>query len=314
MSTYLKESSEALRELFEESTAREHKRLTTLLKEADSKVQEVMDLKEHHEFVRDRKRNYKLSILETCLSDALKGIYISALLKENQLEPENIKLAESMVDNFIKEEGGALTVLRRMDAKTYLLDTVKKIVEDTADEVEQTASEDEKDFDEVPEENKEEMLDKMEKEDDIEAAIDIISQRVADAEQQFIQKNAEDKEKLNAIAQDLNDRIESIKADNETSEETKEELEQEATLIYKRKANDIKYGRKRNVFEHCVSCLTETVVKDKELLEAYSEEGKVDMGRIINQAKCIYGFLEFVNSTQLVKVDEDYIKGVIESM
>lgn len=314
MSTYLKESSEALRELFEESTAREHKRLTTLLKEADSKVQEVMDLKEHHEFVRDRKRNYKLSILETCLSDALKGIYISALLKENQLEPENIKLAESMVDNFIKEEGGALTVLRRMDGKTYLLDTVKKIVEDTADEVEQTASEDEKDFNEVPEENKEEMLDKMEKEDDIEAAIDIISQRVADAEQQFIQKNAEDKEKLNAIAQDLNDRIESIKADNETSEETKEELEQEATLIYKRKANDIKYGRKRNVFEHCVSCLTETVVKDKELLEAYSEEGKVDMGRIINQAKCIYGFLEFVNSTQLVKVDEDYIKGVIESM
>ena len=314
MSTYLKESSEALRELFEESTAREHKRLTTLLKEADSKVQEVMDLKEHHEFVRDRKRNYKLSILETCLSDALKGIYISALLKENQLEPENIKLAESMVDNFIKEEGGALTVLRRMGGKTYLLDTVKKIVEDTADEVEQTASEDEKDFNEVPEENKEEMLDKMEKEDDIEAAIDIISQRVADAEQQFIQKNAEDKEKLNAIAQDLNDRIESIKADNETSEETKEELEQEATLIYKRRANDIKYGRKRNVFEHCVSCLTETVVKDKELLEAYSEEGKVDMGRIINQAKCIYGFLEFVNSTQLVKVDEDYIKGVIESM
>lgn len=314
MSTYIKESSEALKELFAESAAREHNRLTKMLKESEDRTQEIMDLKEHHEFVRDRKRNYKLSILETCLSDALKGIYITAMLKENELDSSSVKLAESLVDNFIAEEGGALTVLRRMSGKTYLLDTVRKIVEDTADEVEQTASEDEKDFSEVPEENKEEMLDKMEKEDDIEAAIDIISQRVADAEQQFIQKNAEDKEKLNAIAQDLSDRIESIKADNETSEETKEELQEEATILYKRKANDIKYNRKRNVFEHCVSCLTETVVKDKELLEAYSEDGKLDMSRVITQAKCVYGFLEFVNSTQLVKVDESYIKGVIESM
>ena len=70
MSTYIKESSEALKELLAESAAREHARLTKILKESEDKVQEIMDLKEHHEFVRDRKRNYKLSILETCLSDA----------------------------------------------------------------------------------------------------------------------------------------------------------------------------------------------------------------------------------------------------
>lgn len=313
--SYLRESSDAIRELNESKTKRINEGSIKMLKEANEKVQEIMDIKEHHEFIRDQKRNFRQIMLKECLSDSLKAIYISALQKQiPTMYAENYRLAENLVDRFIVEQGGATTVLRRMSGKTYLLDTLKTIVEDTVDNIEDTASEEEKNFEEVPEENKEEMLDKMEKENDIDAAVDIISQRIADAEQQFIQKNAEDKEKLNAIAQDLNDRISAIKADNETSEETKEELTQEATIAYKRKSTDIKYGGKHNVFNHIVSCLSEAVLKDKELLESYTEDGKLNMERIINQSKCVYGFLEFVNSTQLVKVDEAYITNVINNM
>ena len=312
---YLKESAAAINEIIAESNAREHKRMANMLKESQDRYDKIQFYKEHHEFLRDRKSSYKQAMLTECLSASLKGIYISGLDRAMPLTEENIKLSESLVDRFIEEQGGANVLLRRMSNKTYLLETVRRIVEETEEEVSDTATEEEKDFNELPAENKEKMLDKLEKEDDIDSAVEIIANRISSAEEEFIKKNAEDKEKVETIINNINDRIQAVKADAETSDEVKEEVEKEAAVECKRKINDVYYNRRHTIFEHMVTEMASCIMKDEELKRSYTtEDGKLDMDRVIGNVKCMYGFLEFVNSTQLVKVDEEYIENMLKEM
>ena len=312
---YLRESAAAINEIIAESNARENKRMAALLKESQDRYDNIQFYKEHHQFLRERKQNYKQAILTECLATSLKGIYIAGLERCMPLTEENIKLSESLVDRFIEEQGGSLAMLRRMSNKTYLLETIRKIVEETGEEVSDTATEEEKEFNELPEENKEEMLDKLEKEDDVDAAVDIIANRISSAEEEFIKKNAEDKEKVENIINGINDRLQAVKADPSTTDEVKEEVEKESAIECKRKINDVYYNRHHTIFEHMVTEMSSCIVKDKELKESYTtKDGKLDMDRIVGNVKCMYGFLEFVNSTQLVKVDEEYIDNMLRNL
>ena len=71
------------------------------------------------------------------LGTAIKAIYITAMEAET-LTDNGIILAESLVDNWIKEKGGAYHILSECKDKTYLLNRIHSIVEDTAkDEVDE---------------------------------------------------------------------------------------------------------------------------------------------------------------------------------
>ena len=312
----LRESSLAYNELLAKSSNNLQKKMDKMLKESAEHQEYVADIKEHHEYCRDRSSNYKTRMLTECLSSSLKAVYISALNKAYPCMTEsNYVLSENLVDHFIEEQGGARSLLRRMSGKTYFLETVRQIVEDTEEEVEATATDDEKDFNELPAENKDEMLDKLENEDDVDQAVDIIANRISSAEEEFIKKNAEDKEKIESIVNDINNRIQAVKDDPSKSDEVKEEIEQEAAIECKRKTNRVYEGRRHTIFEHMVSGVSASILKDPELKKDYlNEDGKFDMEKVVGTVKCMYGFLEFVNTTQLVKIDEEYIDNLLKEI
>lgn len=170
--------------------------------------------------------------------------------------------------------------------------------------------------DDLTAETKEEMLNKLEEEEDTDTAIDIIAQRISKAEEEFIKKNADDKQKIEDIVDGINDRINGAKADPNNSDEDVEELEQEAAIEMKRKINKIRDDRPHTVFEMMVRQLSEGIMNDTGAInEEYTDEtGKINMESVVEVAKCVYGFLEFVNTVQLEKVDEVYIKHMIENM
>lgn len=165
-------------------------------------------------------------------------------------------------------------------------------------------------------ETKEEMLDKLEQEEDTDTAIDIIAQRISKAEEEFIKKNAQDKQRIEDIVDDINDRINGAKADPNNSDEDVEEIEQEAAIEMKRKISKIRDDRPHTVFEMMVRQLSQGILNDAGAInEEYTDEnGKINMDTVVEVAKCVYGFLEFVNTCQLERVDEAYIKHVIESI
>lgn len=165
---------------------------------------------------------------------------------------------------------------------------------------------------------KEDMFEKLENEEDVESAVNIIANRISSAEEEFIKKNAEDKQKIEDLVTDMNDRLKAAKKDPNVSEEEEEKIEQESAYRIKRNIADIRDSRPRGIFESFVRTLSSSIVEEQgsEGLKEnyYNESGQLDISSVVDSTKCLYGFLEFVNTIQLEKVDERYITKVLEEL
>lgn len=185
--------------------------------------------------------------------------------------------------------------------------------EDTSDPVlDEPDTKESLDADGELKDSKEEMFDKLENDDEVSDAVDIIAKRISDAESEFIQKNAEDKKKIENIVNRVDDRIKAVTNSDESDEqkeEDKEATKQEAT----RMISDIKERRFHTVFEDMVQKNFNYIMKDAPLKESYTDvDGAIDVAKIVESSRVMYGFLEFVNTLQLEKVDENYILNIIK--
>ena len=395
-----------------------------------------------------QQRMMRSKILESARNDALstclKAIYITAL-EANTLTDQSIILAESMVDNYIKENGGASAILGRVGNNSYLLSRITDIVEEAAlreaeeiekdddkedakaaednkkdlqnkaliaakdfidsaseddikkftakmkgestddgdddiqlpkkdDDTQDTPdledpdddgddskddslnmsfddddsdddkkdSEDEDDDDDLGEplpgedddkssdddskddsdkssddndsEGKGKILDNLDKEEDVQKAIDTIRNRVADAEETFIKNNAEDKKKIDELLTKISTNVKTVN-DLGNKEDPKSKVAQESVQMAKRQIDMIKTNRPLTIYEKMTRNLSLNIVKDCAVRESFIEEhGQLDVDMIVETAKVMYGFLEAVNTLQLEKVDEAYIKNVLENM
>ena len=311
------------------------------------------------------------------LSTVIKAIYITAL-EAGTLTDDALILAEGMVDNWIKEKGGAKKIFSEC-ANTYVLARFRQIVEDAAEEdvaeiekdeskiednkeessdnkednsknkdsdkepkkeedimndidnngendnVEAAAEEidDIADDPEVPEgevsmdgneENNGKVFDELEKEEDIKKAIELIRQRVADAEETFIKRNAEDKRQIDELLSKISDNIKTVEdMDDDSSTESK--IAQESVRFTKRKIKDITENRPLSILEKMTRNLTSEITKNEAIREQYiTENGELDTASIIEHAKVMYTFLETINTLQLEKVKEKYITKVLKEM
>lgn len=399
-----------------------------------------------------QQRMMRSKILESARNDALstclKAIYITAL-EANTLTDQSIILAESMVDNYIKENGGASAILGRVGNNSYLLSRITDIVEEAAlreaEEIEKdddkedakaaednkkdlqdkaliaakdfidSASEDDikkftakmkgeatddedddiqlpkndddkqdtpdledpdddgddkddslnmsfddddsdddksddkkdsededddeddlgeplpgedddessdddnkddsdKSSDDNDSEGKGKILDNLDKEEDVQKAIDTIRNRVADAEETFIKNNAEDKKKIDELLTKISTNVKTVN-DLGNKEDPKSKVAQESVQMAKRQIDMIKTNRPLTIFEKMTRNLSLNIVKDCAVRESFIEEhGQLDVDMVVETAKVMYGFLETVNTLQLEKVDEAYIKNVLENM
>ena len=179
-----------------------------------------------------------------------------------------------------------------------------------------SVSEDDEDEDDNSEEvkdNKEEMFDKLENDGEVNDAVEVIAKRISDAETKFIEKNAEDKKKIENIVNKVDNRIKAVtKSDKKEEDKDKEveEQQQEAT----RMINDIKESRFHSIFEELVKNNFSYIMKDEFLRESYADKldgNRINVARVVETTRVMYGFLEFVNSIQLEKVDREYLSNVI---
>lgn len=280
----------------------------------DNTRDEIDMLREARDQKIRNRRKYKALVEKTMLSTALKGIFISSLEECMVPTKQMYNLAESMIDSYI-EEKGADAILANMKGKTYLLNTIYEAVEEAEYETMEDTDDSDAETEKVPDEPKDKMMNKLDGEEDVQDAVKVISDRIADAEQEFIQKNAEDKEKIENIVNDINDRIQSVKSDNTTPDKTKEDIADECAMIGKRKISAVYEDRSHSVFETMSHQLMNTIVKDPELKAQYVDEnGQLDTLKVLDVTKCLYGMLEFTNTIQLEKVNEEYIANQLNDL
>lgn len=177
------------------------------------------------------------------------------------------------------------------------------------------------DLEEVPEEditvdgdteNGGKVFDELEKEEDIKKAIELIRNRVADAEETFIKRNAEDKKAIDELIGRISDNVKTVE---DLDDEAKSAVAQEAARMNRRKIAQITENRPLSIFEKMTRNIAAGIAKDTVLKEQYlTEDGNMDMHLVVESAKVMYGFLETVNTLQLEKVDSAYITRVLKGM
>ena len=101
----LRENSDAIREIKEERDKAVSAHLAKMLKESQETYEEIENIKEHYEFLRDKQRNYKETILTKCLTSCLEAIYLTSLDKVAVLNEQNVRLAKAYVNNYVTERG-----------------------------------------------------------------------------------------------------------------------------------------------------------------------------------------------------------------
>ena len=156
------------------------------------------------------------------------------------------------------------------------------------------------------------MFKELESTPEVDDAVTIISKRIADAETEFIKKNAEDKKKIETIVDKVNTRIQAVSADTEKPEEEVAAEVAQLQLECTRDMNAVHDGRSKTVFEEMVQNNMSYIMGSKELRNVYIKESKIDMKAVLESTKVMYGFLEFLNTMQLEDVDADYIKRIVE--
>lgn len=179
---------------------------------------------------------------------------------------------------------------------------------DTGEEDEESGEESEEDSEEP-----EQIYKDLENEQDVKRAIHTIHKRVADAEEKFIQKNADDKKQVDALLHKLNDNIKTVE-EIDDKDDPRSQAANERALMIRRQINDIAERGNKSVFDTIVYEVSKINLQNKNsttLSESAIESISTDIDESINTARIMYGFLETLNTLRLEDVNEAYIKRVI---
>ena len=184
--------------------------------------------------------------------------------------------------------------------------------DDDDEEDEEDIEDEEEEIDPEPEDYDNKVLEDLDKEEDVQKAVALIRQRVADAEETFIKNNAKDKEQINALLGKISDNIKTVEdMSDKDIEKGKDAVAQENVKLSRQRIEHITNSRPLSIMESFARCINKDIIRDEALKEAYIEEdGSLDVATIVESAKIMYGFLETLNTLQLKKVDEAYLKEI----
>jgi hypothetical protein len=59
--------------------------------------------------------------------------------------------------------------------------------------------------------------------------------------------------------------------------------------------------------------MAESVMKNENLKKQFTEDGKVNINKVVENCEIMYTLLEMVNTTEMIRVNESYIKELINS-
>lgn len=219
-------------------------------------------------------------------------------------------IGKNLVSKFVKEQGAG-TLLSRFKYQNILLGEMSRIVEKAYGAVVEAINRADDDENNRIGAYKDYKLDKTIVDDfykdlaslDTVEASKLIKDRVSDAVAEFIDTNMNNKLDYEEVIKAAQERI-----DVAQDESAVEFLTNNA----KRKINEMKQSRYKNVFNYLVEALTKETFKDEALKTRYVHESSVDMDSIVDSAKLIYTMLEMQHTTGMVS--DEYIQEYIVSL
>ena len=267
------------------------------------------------------------TVKEAFLAECIMKLY-SASTQAPMTKRDKV-IAKNMVNNFIKENGAG-DLITSFATKNLLLSEMARITQKYYDRVvnetwanadtgvfgagllspdkDDTRPADSKPWEvqnwDLPTDIANDFYDELIKVDVTDAS-KLIKDRVADSIQNFIDTNAIAKMEYEDIINQAQEKIEAAKD---------EAVIEEYSNMAKRRINEMKLTRPKNIFNVMVESLTRKSITNDDYKDKYIHEGTVDMNLIVDDTSLIYTMLEMVNTTNMIKVDAEFISEYVKSL
>lgn len=287
-------------------------------------------LKEATQKKKEHFYEYKTSVKKALLTEALRRIYVGSIKNPT---PREKQICESLLDNYINERG-VDNLLEGFREKTSLLENLRGTVMKYYQIMTEDATPDDPNSMGINRENLDDFFKEVDKTENIEDITNTIRLRVANAEEEFVTRNEEDKRNSEAILKDTSARVQDVVkstnsysygADDEDNPDTDNPDDKgggvyESARDYeiaqaKQKLYEVQNAKPRNVFDRIVRNLAEAVIVSPVLRESYAvDHGRLDMDSIVESARCMYTLLEMVSTLRMEDVDAAYVEETIRSI
>ena len=144
----------------------------------------------------------------------------------------------------------------------------------------------------------------------------LISDRVEDSVDQFIDTAKKNKFEIKKIYDKAKEKIDKAKA-SENIDMTSDDIQQiqnEAVSFAKKKEREI-LEQNTNVFGYMINSVMKSIHEDKVLKESYSNEyNNLNFNDIVNDTRVIYSILEAFNTLNIITVNENYLYNTLKEM
>ena len=144
----------------------------------------------------------------------------------------------------------------------------------------------------------------------------LISDRVEDSVDQFIDTAKKNKFEIKKIYDKAKEKIDKAKASeniNMTSDDI-QQIQNEAVSFAKKKEREI-LEQNTNVFGYMINSVMKSIHEDKVLKESYSNEyNNLNFNDIVNDTRVIYSMLEAFNTLNIITVNENYLYNTLKEM
>ena len=267
-----------------------------LKEQAERQAQEELDkLREAREDARlareallEHYYDYKDDVKKTLLTEALMNIYKGSIYHISDRENA---ICESLLGNYIEETGVPKLLKNMKFSESGLLHDIYDNVNKYYQKITEDAEVDDVTTQTIKPEDISNFWKDIDKANDVDDITSMIRLRVSDAEENFVNKNAQDKENIKSILKNTADRIQSAKATNDN--DYSEAVEESETRLANQEIYQIQHESHRSVFDRMVRNLSESVIGNKEYT---LENGRLDMNAIVESARCMYTLLEMVST------------------
>ncbi len=221
-------------------------------------------------------------------------------------EASNPTTMHSIVFEFIREQNGPSRLINSLGSSRsgYYLNQINSAIKESMHAIIEGADENDTDTFKVTDDMMSKFKNQL-NECGTDELADMISDRVTDSIEEFIEKNAQDKNAIVTTLTATKEKIDSLKTDDESVKET-------YTMLGKRMVSDIRQ-RPNNLFGQMVHSLAQSAMDNKSLHESFIENAHLNMPKIVSKIGIVYSFLETVSVMKLIKVDEAYVQEILKS-
>lgn len=214
-------------------------------------------------------------------------------------------ICRNILENYVNDHNPEL-VLKSMEEKTMYLSSMAKVIREEVEAVEEGCNKADYDTFNIKTSTNTDFFDKlnMMTNDQLSKSI---HNSVLKATQDFVEGVTKDKENMKETAEKIKAKVDELKTDDEQVKES----------YYRAYENRIKTSRKerpKNLLESVIISLSENAHRNEVLKEAFINEGKTNLDKIMNVATGIYVTLEAMNSSRLQVMDKRVFNEVLTSL